>query len=127
MSRFTKEQWRDLIDQCKSSGLSDWEWCRRNKIPSSSFYYQLNKLRKESAVNGSLIVDVGNTCIEYPHEHQEVVPLIIHDSFETEPVINKDPDQAVAARLTINNVTIDIYNHSGKDIIQNVLAAIYSL
>lgn len=33
--------WTELIQTCRVSGLSDYEWCRMNHISISSFYIML--------------------------------------------------------------------------------------
>lgn len=33
--------WTELIQTCRVSGLSDYEWCRMNHISTSSFYIML--------------------------------------------------------------------------------------
>lgn len=35
-----------LIQECRSSGLSDKCWCEEKHIHTSSFYYQIRKLKK---------------------------------------------------------------------------------
>lgn len=44
--RRTDEEWMDLIQECRSSGLSDKSWCEEHHIHTSSFYYQIRRLRK---------------------------------------------------------------------------------
>ena len=39
----TDAEWEKMICECKASGLSDWQWCRENGIPTSSFYRHLKK------------------------------------------------------------------------------------
>lgn len=40
------EHWSKLITQCRSSGLTDRQWCIENGIPVSTFYYHIRALRK---------------------------------------------------------------------------------
>ena len=42
------EQWLELITQCRSSGLTDRQWCIENGIPVSTFYYHVRALRKKA-------------------------------------------------------------------------------
>ncbi|MFQ6806520.1 MAG: IS66 family insertion sequence element accessory protein TnpA [Lachnospiraceae bacterium] len=41
------EHWLNLITQCRSSGLTDRQWCIENGIPFSTFYYHVRTLRKK--------------------------------------------------------------------------------
>ena len=38
--------WLERITQCRSSGLTDRQWCIENGIPVSTFYYHVRALRK---------------------------------------------------------------------------------
>ena len=42
------EHWLNLITQCRSSGLTDRQWCIENGIPVSTFYYHVRALRKKA-------------------------------------------------------------------------------
>ena len=44
----SQDHWLKLISQCRSSGLTDRQWCIQNGIPTSTFYYQLKALRKKA-------------------------------------------------------------------------------
>lgn len=44
--RRTDEEWMNLIQECRSSGLSDKCWCEEHHIHTSNFYYQIRRLRK---------------------------------------------------------------------------------
>ncbi len=46
--RRSSQEWLQLITECRQSGLTDHMWCEQNKIPLSSFYNAVSKLRKES-------------------------------------------------------------------------------
>ena len=41
------EHWLNLITQCRSSGLTDRQWCIENGVPVSTFYYHIRTLRKK--------------------------------------------------------------------------------
>ena len=40
--------WMQLIQECRTSGLSDREWCSQNGIPVSTFYYHIKRLREQA-------------------------------------------------------------------------------
>lgn len=42
-----RNQWREKIERCLSSGLPVYEWCRLNKIAPSTLYSWMAKFRKE--------------------------------------------------------------------------------
>ena len=47
--RVPKEEQLKLINECRSSGMTDIDWCREHGIAVSTFYYWVKQLRRESA------------------------------------------------------------------------------
>ena len=43
------EHWLKLITQCRSSGLTDRQWCIENGISISTYYYHVRTLRKKAS------------------------------------------------------------------------------
>lgn len=39
--------WLERITQCRSSGLTDRQWCIENGIPVSTFYYHVRNLTRQ--------------------------------------------------------------------------------
>ena len=35
------QEWMELIQECRTSGLTDKTWCKRNHIQRSSLYYHI--------------------------------------------------------------------------------------
>ena len=48
------EEWRQIVKQCRESGLSNREFCRMNGISEKTYYYRLRKLR-EAAVRKEVL------------------------------------------------------------------------
>ena len=48
-NRYRMKEWAEIVSQCRASGLSNREFCRRNGIPEKTFYYRLRKLREKAA------------------------------------------------------------------------------
>ena len=47
-SRRSRDEWFQLIQECRSSGLSDRTWCEQHGILVSSFYNAVKRLRKSA-------------------------------------------------------------------------------
>ncbi len=47
-SRRSDEEWHQIVLAARASGLSDFEYCRNNSIPSSTFYMALVRLRRQA-------------------------------------------------------------------------------
>lgn len=117
----TPEEWDELIRKCKSSGLSDYEWCRQNGISSSSFYRHLDKLHDTT--------ELADIKTEKTAIHQEVVPLVIQDEepdFPFESAHNSAAEQP-PVKVCIGNTSIEISNNADSRIILDVLRAAASL
>ena len=44
----TDEEWLYLIQECRSSGLTDKQWCEAHQICPSNFYYQIKRFRNRA-------------------------------------------------------------------------------
>ena len=64
--------WMQLIQECRTSGLSDREWCSQNGIPVSTFYYHIKRLREQAC-------DIPASVSRKAAVRQEVVRLDIID------------------------------------------------
>lgn len=47
-NRRSQDEWFQLIQECRSSGLSDRTWCEQHGILVSSFYNAVKRLRKST-------------------------------------------------------------------------------
>ena len=44
----TDRIWLERINAARVNGLSDYAWCKENRIPVSTFYYNLRRLKKQA-------------------------------------------------------------------------------
>ncbi len=58
--KVSREEWRERILECQSSGLPVRKWCEENGISPGSYYAHLRKFREE-AITEHQFVPVGNT------------------------------------------------------------------
>lgn len=120
--RRTDQEWFNLIQECRVSGLSDKDWCEQHHIPISSFYTKVSRLRKKACP----IPDVQK---QPTHKPQQVVPLqVIEDDLPSnrqgEPFIM---DSFSAITLKIHDYSIQISNHATKETILNTILALQQL
>ena len=121
--------WLELINECRSSGLTDKDWCRLHRLSSSSFYYHIRKLRKNGYDIPSSAINNGITF------SQEVVPVEIKDeggvpmsSFLMDPTApGTSPVVQAAICIRFRDIRIEILNGAGTDVIRNTLSAVGSL
>lgn len=85
----TDPEWLDLIMQCRQSGLSDAQWCRNNRIPESTFYNAVSRLRKKAcSIPASSVHDRPGKILDLTSSSQDVVPIRI------------EPDELPTAEIT---------------------------
>lgn len=110
------QQWFELIQQCRTSGLSDRQWCLQNGVSLSTFYYHIKALRKKACE-----IPVTSNTME---QHQEVVPL----DFTNEPPTNISAASPVpAVRMSLNGILIDIMNQADESVIRHTIRALQLL
>ena len=83
--RRTDQEWLDLIQECRTSGLTDKAWCEQQHIQRSNFYYQIRRLRKKAC-------EIPDNPVSSCQEHHEVVAIdfSIPESFPEKNVTDDD-------------------------------------
>ena len=117
MSTTSKEDyWLELITQCRSSGLTDRQWCLENRIPVSTFYYHVRALRKKACT-------IPET-VDASAQKQEVVqiPLWETEQNPSDPVALPTPSVC----LELQGIRVEIHEQAGADVIRNTLLGIFS-
>jgi transposase-like protein len=87
--RSADEQY-ELIMECRSSGLSDYQWCHEHGINPATFYNWVKRLRKKACYD---IPPATGRGLYKASPKQEVVKLQVigeYDSIEPVPASNKD-------------------------------------
>lgn len=121
----SEQEWMELIQACRTSGLSDKEWCLQHSIPVSTFYNKLTKLRKKACA-------IPESQKGRVHAPQEVVPLEILE----ETGVCREPSDLVGnlpavhvptVTLSIHGYSIGISNHAARETVLNVLSVLQQL
>ncbi len=129
-------KWFNQIQEARSSGLSDYEWCRQNNVATSTFYYHIHKLRDKAAdlpANRSTIVPETHEVVKI--ELCEGDQLLMSPSFEEEPAaahIAPTLDTSsktltksdFSTRLQMGSITVDFSNSACERIILSVINAL---
>ncbi|MBQ7372476.1 MAG: IS66 family insertion sequence element accessory protein TnpB [Blautia sp.] len=117
------EEWMDIFQECRTSGLTDKEWCEQHQIGRSTFYYHQRRLRKKACrIPAPLVPGV--------REKQEVVDVssaftspVLQNPQETSP--SREMDTAV--RLIFRGFQMEITNHAAGDTIRKTISALQDL
>lgn len=119
----TDDDWRQLIRECKSSGVSDQEWLREHHIASSTFYKKLGELYGEVEQNTPVPT---KKLAEVPEVHE-----IVQVTFDEPVRLDSQPARTAATEASVvlrtGNFTIEISNNAGADVIRNTVLALSGL
>ncbi len=121
--RRTDEEWMSLIQECRSSGLSDKCWCEEHHIHTSNFYYQIRRLRKMAC---EIPEPIHSPCAE----KQEIVQLSFDDPVPCSPMKNSpamNGSAETAIRITIHGVQVEITNAAASETVFHTLSVLQRL
>ena len=101
----TLEEWQSLILECRSSGMTDAEWCRINGIAKNAFYSALKRLRKKAVELPAPTKGIPFHDLTAPVT-QDVVKVIPVPDMSPTSSVPKDP---VRSELSADTHTIQIH------------------
>ena len=107
-----REQWKTLIQECQSSGMTVTAWCKANDICEQTYYRNLKLLREE--VCNNLPVPLPDTC-EKP------------GAFAKLEVTSPVPNTQAAVIIRLPQATLEITEGTSQQTIQAVLLALQSV
>ena len=118
----TDAEWLSLINECRASGLSDSAWCRRNAIPSSTFYTAVKRLRDKACA-------IPAKATEFISDVQEVVPVTFNEPVTTFNSTNvfRESEPFATVQIVVNDYKIQISDGCAKETIKNTLLALKEL
>lgn len=110
-SELRKERWKQLIQDCQSSGMTIRDWCAQNGIKEQTYYRNLQKLRQE-------ICDSLPAVITEPEK-----PV----AFKRLEVQSPLPGTTAAVIIRLPQATLEIAEGTSQQTIQAVLLALQSV
>ena len=119
---YSDEKWLNLINECRSSGLSDKDWCMEHQIGISTFYYDVKQLR-----NKACSIPAATIGAVIPCQKQEVVELNFNPVTETPMSCSSDEVTATAIKILMHGIQIEITNAAAEATIVQTLAALQKL
>ena len=106
-----REQWKTLIKECQSSGMTVTAWCRTNGICEQTYYRNLKRLREE-------------LCESLP------VPINVPEkpvAFKKLEVATPLPSTQAAVIIRLPQATLEINEGASQQTVQAVLLALQSV
>ena len=125
-SRTAAEQYQ-LIMECRSSGLSDYQWCTEHNINPGTFYNWVKRLRKKACYD----IPPATGRNDYkPVPKQDVVKLEVIPEvsssvfFETENQVDTVPTSRPAIEILAGTVSIKISNDVDPRLLSQVIRSV---
>lgn len=109
-TRFRKEQWKQLISDCQSSGMRVDDWCIQNNVSRHAYYYWLRKIREEA-------------CELLPVQTENNKPVEFAKLAVTTPV--SGTQAAIIVRLPY--ATVEVNEGTGQQTVEAVLLALKNI
>ena len=126
--RRSDEEWHQIILAARASGLSDFEYCRDNSIPTSTFYRALARLRQQACE-----LPARSERLECK---QEVVPINIselpisrEDRLHPVSHVVDEPSPAsfeATMRITFGGGTLELTNQADTALVASILSMLNS-
>lgn len=116
-----EQQWMEIIQSCRTSGMTDKAWCDQYGISTTSLYRHIRKLK------------AGNTAVPghdaaAAREKHEVVPLRMADSEKGLDCFNEMcqtsrmmPEGPCGIRVSVGPFRLDILNNASQSVLQDTL------
>jgi len=113
----------DLILECRSSGLTDYQWCTERGIHPGTFYNWVSKLKKKG------VTDIPDPCGResvHPVNKQEVVKVetqSLQSKIINEPttLLESNATSVAPVEIEFNGATIRISNSVNTSLLRSIL------
>lgn len=109
-TRFRKEQWKNLILECQSSGMKVQDWCAQQNVTKHAYYYWLRKIRED-------------VCENLPAVREESKPVPFKKLEVTAPA----PNTAAAVIIHLPSATVEVREGTSKQTVEAVLLALRNI
>ncbi|MGN0386553.1 MAG: IS66 family insertion sequence element accessory protein TnpA [Lachnospiraceae bacterium] len=106
-----KAHWKQLIQECQSSGMTVRDWCSQNGIKEQTYYRNLQKLRQE-------------ICDSLPVPVIEPQKPVAFKKLEVQAPL---PNTQAAVIIRLPQATLEITEGTSQQTIQAVLLALQSI
>jgi hypothetical protein len=116
----TDQEWLDLIQECRSSGMTDAAWCELHGICRTNFYYHIRQLKKKAC-------EIPDNQVKSFQECQEVVAIDFTAPLPEENISKSeacDYQKKAAIRLEFSGFSIEILNGADGTTIRDTIAAL---
>lgn len=140
--RMSDEQWLEAIKECRSSGLSDKEWCSSKGIHTATFYRVIKRLRNKACnipVHDQRVVSLPQEVVEIASIDENGV---ITQAGRGDPDLNPGKENTLVSYeqdfseasfgstvriATPSGITIELTNRTDAATIRTILGVLQSV
>lgn len=123
-SKYSKQEKFDIIMQCRQSGLSDYQWCKRNGISTSTFYGWTQQLKKA----GFDVPEPTDKDSFIPAPRQDIVKLEVVDNISLpinpQPMRNTNSNSIASVEIEIGQAKIKIFNDVNPTLLAQIMSGL---
>lgn len=112
--RISLDNWKNIITECRSSGMPVYRWCKENGICEQTYYKYLKKLREQELSTLSL-------ALNSPHEE---MPSTSFKKLEVQP---QPSCSKTAVVVHLKNASVEVNDGASQQTIQAVLLALQNI
>ena len=128
----TDQEWLDVIQTCRTSGMTDKDWCHSNGISQTSLYRHINRLRKKDYAipeHGRVQLDKGHEVVPVEFDKiTELDPKYVRLSSEVRSDdISVSGIASSGVHVTAGKFKIDIDNNVNASVLQDTLRILQRL
>ena len=126
--RLSKPEQLQMVMNCRTSGLSDYQWCQQQGIAASTFYNWITRLRKagytfpeSQAKVAALPVKQGVVKLEVLPKEAEATKLVEHQNTRIpNPIINESLN-ATTVEVEMAGATVRFFNNTNPELLKYTL------
>lgn len=128
----TDQEWLDVIQTCRTSGMTDKDWCHSNGISQTSLYRHINRLRKKDYAipdHGRVQLDKGHEVvpIEFDRLAEPAQTYVRLSEEERADAVSVSESVSSGVHVTAGKFRIDIDNDANISVLQDTLKILQRL
>ena len=122
------DEWMELVNECRQSGLTDAAWCNEHGISPSCFYNAVTRLRKRAC---QIPDPVGKaSTLDLTSHKQDVVQIAIEPETPPAELISTEQnnslylDNSHTIEIDVHGINIRVFNSVDRELLKTVLSAL---
>ena len=123
------EEWFQLINECRRSGLSDSQWCKQHDIRESTFFCAVARLRKKAYAipdrNKSIDI-LSSSLLKQDVVRIDIEPEILSPGRPEQMQVLPAPhlDNSHTIEIDVHGINIRVFNSVDTALLKTVLSAL---